>query len=255
MIEVGSYRVAQHVVLGSTNDEAMALLRAGDPGDVFVVAERQTSGRGRRGRAWHSPPGNLHATLALRDPAPLAAAPQLGFVAGVALAFALRDRLRGDRRLRIKWPNDMLFDGAKLAGLLLESAILPDGSVGCVIGFGVNCVSHPDGLAYATTDLSRAAGRPFAAAEVLATLAEAMREQLDTWDHGAGFPIIRERWLGLAAGLGRLIVVARPHETLAGRLLGIDASGRLIVETDGGRVTIDAGDVFLPGVLAGAMNP
>lgn len=241
-------------MLVSTNDTAMAALRAGDPGALFVVAERQTGGRGRQGRVWTSPPGNLYATLALRDPSPLSIAPQLGFVAGVALAKALRGLLGGDERLRIKWPNDMLFDGAKLAGLLLESTTLADGRLACVIGFGVNCASHPDGLAYPATDLCTAARAPISSTMVLAALAETMETELDVWNRGAGFPAIRERWLGLAAGLGQPIAVVTPRDTLDGMFDGIDPTGRLIIALGGRLVAIDAGDVFLPGVAAGAMN-
>ena len=254
MDRLGAFRIAHHETLGSTNDAAMAALRAGDPGGLFVVADRQTGGRGRRGRVWASPSGNLYATLALRDPSPPAIAPQLGFVAGVASAVALRSLLGGDDRLRIKWPNDMLFDGAKLAGLLLESTTLPEGRLGCVVGFGVNCVSHPQGLAYPATDLSLAAGAPVTAAMVLAALAETMERELATWDRGAGFPAIRAKWLGLAAGRGQPISVVTPRETRAGTFDGIDSAGRLIIATDGCKVVIDAGDVFLPGAAADAMN-
>ena len=105
----------------STNAEAMARLRDGEPAPFVVTARSQSVGRGRQGRAWASPPGNLYMSLALRDPAPLARAPQLGFVAGVALVRALRDRLGGDLRLVVKWPNDILHEKAKLAGMLLEA--------------------------------------------------------------------------------------------------------------------------------------
>ena len=254
MAELGAFRVAHHQTLGSTNDTAMAALRAGDPGGLFVTAERQTGGRGRRGRGWASPPGNLYATLALRDPSSLTAAPQLGFVAGVALAQALRGLLGGDDRLRIKWPNDMLFAGAKLAGLLLESTTLEDGRLACVIGFGVNCLSHPEGLAYPTTDLSTASGASITPRTVLAALARTMEAELAAWNRGAGFPTIRERWLCLAAGLGGPISAVTSRETLNGIFRGVDSTGRLIIETSGRSVAIDACDVFLPGAVAGAMN-
>ena len=249
----GGFRVAHHETLVSTNDTAMAALRAGDAGGLFIVAARQTSGRGRQGRAWVSPPGNLHATLALRDPSQLVDAPQLGFVAGVALAIALRGLLAGDERLSIKWPNDMLFDGSKLAGLLLESAVLTDGRLGCVIGFGVNCTSHPHGLAYPATDLSAAAGMSVTSTMVLAALAETMETQLATWNRGAGFAAIRDRWLGLAAGLGKPISVVTSRQKLDGVFEGIDSTGRLIIVAGDRAVAVDAGDVFLPGVAAGAM--
>ena len=225
----------------------MRLARAGEWGASFVVATRQTGGRGRHGRSWASPPGNLYASLLLCDPAPIAVLPQLGLVAGVSLAVALRGLLQGDDRIRLKWPNDVLFDGAKLAGLLLESATLPDGCLACVIGFGVNCRSHPDGLTYPASDLTRAAGHPIEPEDVLAALAPTLRAQIDLWDRGANFPAVRQGWLALAAGLGATIQVACPSRTVTGLFQTLDASGRLLVETSEGCVAIDAGDVFLHG--------
>ncbi len=239
--------VRHHATLGSTNDEAMALARAGEGGPVFVTAETQTGGRGRQGRVWASPPGNLYASLLLVDPARIAVLPQLGFVAGVALAQTLRSRLGNDDRLRLKWPNDILFDGAKLAGLLLESATLPDGRIACVIGFGVNCRSHPEGLAYPATDLSLAAGHAVTPSEILEALTPNLQIQLEVWDRGAGFPLIRSAWLAIAAGLGDMITVTSSSRTVTGRFVSLDSTGRLLVETADALVAIDAGDVFLHG--------
>ena len=224
----------------------MDRLRHGDPGYLFVTAAQQTSGRGRQGRAWASPVGNLYASLALRDPAPPALAPQLGFVAGVALATTLRAWLGGDTRLRLKWPNDALFAGAKLAGILLESAVLPDNQLGCVIGFGVNCSSHPVGLAYPATDLQTACrGVAVEPAVLLAGLAINLEAELRRWDLGAGFASVLERWLDMAAGLGEPVTVTTPRHTMEGIFRGIDVSGRLLVETSSGVTKVDAGDVFL----------
>ena len=249
------YRVHSFDSLGSTNDEAMARLKAGEPGGFIVTARSQTGGRGRHGRAWASPPGNLYASLALGDPAPIGLAPQLGFVAGVALATALSARLGGDVRLRIKWPNDMVFAGAKLAGILLESAMLSGGRLGCVVGFGVNCVSHPEGLAYRATDLAEAGDPAPDASALLSELALEMARQLETWRQGNGFSAIRERWLARAGGLGERIVVSAPRGApLEGVFRGLDPAGRLLLQTATGDVAIDAGDVFLPGHATGAME-
>jgi BirA family transcriptional regulator, biotin operon repressor / biotin---[acetyl-CoA-carboxylase] ligase len=251
-LKAGPFRLEAFESLGSTNDEAMDRLRAGDPGGLFITAVEQTGGRGRQGRSWSSPPGNLYASLALRDPAPLASVPQLGFVAGVALAGTLRARLGGDGRLQLKWPNDVLFAGAKLAGILLECTTLPDGQVGCVIGFGVNCAWHPETLAYPATDL-RAAGDPSAEpSAVLAGLADALATELSGWDRGGGFAALRSRWLALAAGLGAPISVTTPSRTLSGVFRDLDPLGRLVIDMPGGSATIDSGDVLLgrPGSAA-----
>jgi BirA family biotin operon repressor/biotin-[acetyl-CoA-carboxylase] ligase len=250
LAEAGPFAVERFASLGSTNDEAMARARSGERGPLFIVAESQTGGRGRQGRVWTSPPGNLYASLLLTDPAPLAVIAQLGFVAGVALAEALRHRL-GDDRLRLKWPNDVLFDGAKLAGLLLESATMADGRIACVIGFGVNCASHPDGLAYPATHLGQAAGTPITPEEVLSILGPSLELQLARWDRGAGFAAIRSAWLAIAAGLGDMIHVRCFSRTVTGTFHSLDSTGRLLVETAEGRVAIDAGDVFLHGAIPG----
>ena len=205
---------------------------------------RQSGGRGRNGRIWISEPGNLFASLLLIDPAPPARAAELGFVTSLALALALRDILGGDPALKIKWPNDILYDGAKLAGVLLESVALPHGFA-CVAGIGVNCGSHPDGTLYPATDLSAAAGRDIAPRLVLEALARAMAQQLDVWLQGPGFAAIRAGWLTLAAGLGSPIRVARTNETIEGVFETIDAMGRLVLRQLAGERLIDAGDVFL----------
>ena len=223
----------------------MARLRDGDPGRLFVTADRQTGGRGRQGRTWSSPAGNLYASLALRAPAPGALAPQLGFVAGVALATTLRARLGGDDRLRLKWPNDVLFDRSKLAGILLESAMLPNGELGCVIGFGVNCLTHPTGLSYPATSLRVAGDARAEPSDILAQLTHNIDQELGRWRKGERFADVRERWLAMAAGRGEEIVVATPRNTLKGIFRDLDASGRLLVEMSDGLATVDAGDVFL----------
>jgi BirA family transcriptional regulator, biotin operon repressor / biotin---[acetyl-CoA-carboxylase] ligase len=218
--------------------------RSGDPGRLWITAGRQSGGRGRNGRIWTSEPGNLFTSLLLIDPAPPARAAELGFVTSLALALALRDILGGDPALKIKWPNDILFDGAKLAGVLLESVALPHG-LACVAGIGVNCASHPDGTLYPATDLSAAAGRDIAPRIVLEALARTMAQQLDVWLQGPGFAAIRAGWMALAAGLGSPIRVARTNETIEGVFETIDAMGRLVLRQPAGERLIDAGDVFL----------
>lgn len=239
------FRLANHGRLASTNDEAVTRAKAGDPGRLWVTAESQSGGRGRNGRVWSSPAGNLYASLLLIDPSPPRRAAELGFVAGVALALALRDLLSGDSRLAIKWPNDILHDGAKLGGILLEAASLPDGRFACVAGIGVNCGSHPEDTLYKATDLAAIVGRPVAFELVFERLSAAMAEWLDIWAEGSGFETIRARWLSLAAGLGAKISVARPTQSIDGVFKTIDATGRLIVEQASGQVAVEAGDVFL----------
>src|SRR6185312_7690846 len=124
----------------STNTVALTLAREGERGTVWVTAERQTTGRGRRSRAWQSPAGNLYASVLLNDPCAAACAPQLSFVGALALHDAISECAPGlDQRLRLKWPNDVLLDSTKLAGILVEGETLPSRRFVAVIGMGTNC--------------------------------------------------------------------------------------------------------------------
>ena len=161
----------------STNEEARRRALAGDPGRMWIVADEQTAGRGRRGRAWISPRGNLHASALLIDPCPAPIAPQLGFVAGVALARAARDI--GAAEVGLKWPNDLLSNGAKCAGILVESAALASRGAAYVVGVGVNCAQAPEGLDYAAACLTRANGPAVSPGELFERLVSAVRR--DAW--------------------------------------------------------------------------
>jgi BirA family biotin operon repressor/biotin-[acetyl-CoA-carboxylase] ligase len=240
------HRLESFDELGSSNDEAMARARAGEPGNLWIVAGEQTKGRGRLGRVWRSPPGNLYASLLVVDAAPPALCAELGFVAGVALAGALKRLLRDPSLLRLKWPNDALFNGAKLSGLLLEGASLADGRFACVIGFGVNCQSSPQDLPYPTACLHDIGAVSAERGDLLALLADDMAHWLNIWDRGGGFARVREAWLGLASGIGEEISVAQGAVTRRGVFQGIDAQGRLLLDMGGGKpVVVEAGDVTL----------
>lgn len=238
------YRLEVFTSLGSTNDEAMSRIAAGDMGRLWVVAAAQTRGRGRMGRVWSSPPGNLYASLLLIDPAPPAHVAELGFVAGVALVDALRDIAHGDERLRLKWPNDVLCGGAKLSGLLLEGASLRNGQFACVVGVGVNCQSSPADAPYPTASLSGIGAASSDRAALFAALSDRMAHWLEVWARGDNFAAIRAAWLERAGGVGERARVTRNGQILEGRFLGIDAQGRMLLERIGGAIeAIEAGDV------------
>ena len=239
-------RVLRLETTQSTNADALRLAREGEIGPLWVVAREQMGGRGRHGRVWHSPPGNLYASLLLVDPCTPEVAPQLGFVAGVALADAANE-LVGRDTVRLKWPNDLLHDGAKLSGILLEATRRTDGAFVCVIGIGVNCASHPDDLPYAATHLSTIAGRAISPDDLHPLLDRAVTRWLARWDQGRNFLAVREAWLGHAANRHRPVTVAIAGKTVEGRFETIDETGRLVIETGTGLVTVDAGDVtFAP---------
>lgn len=242
--------------IGSTNDEAMRRARDGESRSLWLVANSQTHGRGRHGRTWQSPPGNLYASLLLVDAVAPAAAPQLGFVAGIALAHSLRACLDDDRcqRLRLKWPNDILFDGAKLAGILLESTMRADGSFASIVGIGVNCARRPEGLAYRVTALREIGAQSSLPEEIFLRLSAEFSLGLDRFARGAGFAEIRTEWLSLAAGLNGPLRVETAQGTVEGRFLGIDPTGRLMLATADGDRLIEAGDVWLGAEVGGAVT-
>jgi BirA family biotin operon repressor/biotin-[acetyl-CoA-carboxylase] ligase len=232
-------RLITHDTIGSTNAEALRLARDGERGPLWIVAKTQTAGRGRRGRTWVSEPGNLYASLLLTDPAAPERCPELSFVAALALHDAVGGRIPGlAARLVLKWPNDLLIDRNKFAGILVEGE-----GTAVAIGIGVNCVHHPDGTEYPATDLA-AAGLRATPESLFAPLSAAMVARLAQWNRGAGFAAIRNDWLARAAGLGKPIRVKTADGELAGQFDGIDASGRLVLRSaDGTMQSIAAGDV------------
>ncbi|MEQ1902374.1 MAG: biotin--[acetyl-CoA-carboxylase] ligase, partial [Devosia sp.] len=214
--------------------------------------------RGRRGRAWETPTGNLAASLLLVPDCDPAIAATLGFVAGVALNRALADVLPADvvrqgidgaSRIALKWPNDVLADGAKLAGILLEAHKRADGRHAVVIGFGVNVVSAPEGLPYPATSL-KALGAPVRAETIFSALSDSWVAAFDLWDGGRGIASVLELWRAAAAGIGSEVAVAQDGGVVRGIFESIDESGRLIVRAnDNSRIAISAGDVHF-GVTA-----
>lgn len=234
-------KLVTHDTIGSTNAEALRLARAGGRGPLWIAAKSQTAGRGRRGRTWVSAPGNLYASLLLTDPAPPQRCPELSFVAALALHDAIGGRTPGlAGRLVLKWPNDLLIDRHKFAGILIEGE-----GAAVAVGIGVNCVHHPDGTDTPATDLA-AAGVRATPDSLFGPLSAAMTARLAQWNRGAGFAAIRADWLARAAGIGRPIRVKSGDGELAGAFEGIDETGRLVLRAaDGTMQTVAAGDVFL----------
>jgi BirA family biotin operon repressor/biotin-[acetyl-CoA-carboxylase] ligase len=214
---------------GSTNDDVAALAREGAPEGIWLRAERQSGGKGRHGRAWQSPPGNLYAStlvrLRLGDPP----APTLALVAAVALRQVVR---RHAPRARIKWPNDLLLDGAKLAGILLER----EGDA-VVLGFGVNLAEPPPDLDRAAASLN-ASVSPEA---LLTRLAATFADWLERWRR-EGLPPVRAAWLAAAHPIGTELGTADARGTFE----GLDETGALRLRLEDGSLrVIHAGDVFL----------
>jgi len=229
--------------VASTNAEALACARRGERGPLWITALSQTAGRGRRGRAWVSEPGNLYASLLLADPAPVDRAAQLSFVAALAVHDALARAVPAVApRLALKWPNDVLVDGAKIAGILLEGA--PGTPLRVVIGIGVNLRHHPEGTEYPATSLA-AQGANVSPEAVFSDLSAAMLDRLARWDRGDGFAATRADWLARATGFGGEVRVRMQDLEFTGRFVDLDPGGRLLVRrADGSVTTVAAGDVF-----------
>ncbi|WP_029005222.1 biotin--[acetyl-CoA-carboxylase] ligase [Azorhizobium doebereinerae] len=233
--------------IGSTNAEGLARLSRGEAMPAWLVADIQTAGRGRRGRPWTSELGNLFATLVLPNPAPVANLAQLCFVAGLALrdAVVAAAPLIALDGLKLKWPNDLMLDGGKLAGILVEGANDRYGRPAAVIGFGVNCLHHPDDLPYRATSLEEA-GAPTAPDRLLEALDLAMTVRLNQWNAGNGFASIRGDWIRYALAIGDTVSVKIGEREVTGRFESIDNRGAMMLRRrDGIAEIVTAGDVSL----------
>jgi BirA family biotin operon repressor/biotin-[acetyl-CoA-carboxylase] ligase len=254
--DLAGVRHLAYDTLGSTNAEALALARAGERGPLWVSAQCQTAGRGRRGRAWVSEPGNLYASLLMTDPAPAARVAELSFVAALAVRDAIAEAVPAlAPRLAFKWPNDVLLAGEKVAGILIEGEVTRGEPATVVIGIGVNCVSHPSEAAFPATDL-RARGAGISPQELLANLSVALFNRLAQWDRGNGFAGIRAEWLASAHAVGATVRVSDGSGEQTGRFAGLDDTGRLLLDlADGTRREIAAGDVFPLTLRVGPRDP
>lgn len=231
--------------VGSSNDEAARLAADGAPEGTVVWVAEQRGGRGRRGRSWQSPPGNLYLSAILRPDCGPAEGLQVGFAAALAITEAAEELLPAGTRVRIKWPNDVLVNGAKLSGILLESSLRAGKPRldWLIVGMGVNVATHPPATDYPATCLAEAGST----ADVPTALAAVLR-RFFAWRHRwgqEGFVPLRDAWLARAHRPGETIEVRREGETLRGRFAGLDPEGVLLLDIPGGgHVRIGMGDVF-----------
>jgi BirA family biotin operon repressor/biotin-[acetyl-CoA-carboxylase] ligase len=222
--------------VGSTNDEAARLAEGGAPEGTVVWSREQTGGRGRRGRHWASPIGNLYTSTILRPACHAARAAELGFVAALAVA----DIAPVGHDVRVKWPNDVLIDGGKVAGILPESAVGAGGEVDHVVmGIGVNVGFAPQlpDMRYPGATLGGSVE------EALERLTAALAARLAQW-RSEGFETVRAAWLAKAGPLGLEVDVRLGEELVRGRFAGMDREGALLLDTPAGPRKIVAGELL-----------
>ena len=223
------------------------MAEVGETGPLWIVARRQAAGRGRRGRAWTSDAGNLYATLLTVVHRPPAEAAQLTFAAALAVA-DLMDAYAPPALVTIKWPNDVMLDGRKASGILLESGAHDSGGLWLAVGIGVNLAHAPRDVerpAAALADHLRAdVAAPPSIEEAARVLADSFAIWMDRWE-SLGFQPILDAWAARAPGLNGPCTARLSHETVTGRAEGVEPDGALRLRLPSGELRrISAGDVF-----------
>jgi BirA family biotin operon repressor/biotin-[acetyl-CoA-carboxylase] ligase len=231
----------------STNAEARRRALAGEPGPLWIWSQRQSQGRGRGGREWISRHGNLFASLLIGVNCPLRIAGQLALLAGVITFDTIAKLIayEGRSEILLKWPNDILLAGEKVAGMLLENVGGANDSRSIVvIGTGINLASHPENLPQPAVSLATY-GMTVTPADALETLAATTHEWLGRWGEGSCFPTIRRAWLDRAGPTGRPLTVRVGSQEAEGVYGGLDSDGaQRLLMPDGGEYRVTAGDVF-----------
>lgn len=244
---INDYHLLSYDLLDSTNEEARRLAAGGGSHGAVIWAKRQTAGRGRMGREWVSAEGNLFVTVLLSPEKDLATCAQLSFVAALATAETLAGIVpEGD--VTCKWPNDVLHNGKKMAGILLESFTTTN-EFGherqwVAVGVGINVDSFPEHVMFPATSLRDTGVEIISAKIVLSRFIHNFIDQYDLW-MAKGFPAVQKAWVKRAYRLGHATQVIMGDTEVEGVFDGIDASGRLLLKSLGGAITgITAGDVF-----------
>jgi len=240
--------------IDSTNAEARRRAGAGETGPLWIAARRQTGGRGRRGRPWETGVGNLAATLLITTTKPPLEAAQVAFVAAMAVA-DLAAAYADPSLVTVKWPNDVLIGGRKVAGILVESGALGEGRLWLGVGVGVNLATPPVAAERPATSFAQHLVppqiQPPSPEAALIELASAFDLWTDLWNT-AGFGFIAQAWTARAHGLGRPCSARLERETLEGVALGLDADGALRLRlADGSIRRVTAGDVFFADDILG----
>ncbi len=240
-----AYRLRAFDVLDSTNKEAIRAAEKGEAANLWITAESQSSGKGRRGREWISSEGNLFCSLLLENKKDALTASQLSFVAALAVYDTAAEILGSAEDIQCKWPNDILVKNQKISGILLESSGFGNNAPEyIIIGIGLNLSSYPKEALYPAVDF-KSLGKDTTPKEAIGILAKYMAEYIRLW-HKEGFHPIRKKWLKQVKGQGSEIIVKLPSEEIIGCFVDLDLTGALMLQTDTGLRLITAGDVFFP---------
>lgn len=232
-------------MLDSTSLEAKRQIDQGVASSRWIMAGQQMKGYGRRGSAWRQSSGDVAASFIFPAPAQASSAGQLSYAAALSVVDAVR-RFTAHADLSVKWPNDVLMDGAKLSGIMLELIKNPMGEALIVLGVGVNIVSKPSDVAYPTArllDADLVSAAPPSPRQFVEALDEAFDHWRGLWERD-GFEALRGPWTALAAGLGREMTARLPDREICGVFKGLAPDGALILETPDGPQTLTAGEVF-----------
>jgi len=238
------FRLHRFDEIDSTNTEAKRLAAEGAPEFTVVLAGAQSAGRGRRGRAWASPPGNLYSSVVLRPEATPLQGAQVSFVAALAVSDVARGLLPPMAAIACKWPNDVIVNGHKISGILLESSATAGRLDWLVLGVGINVRHHPGFAgAYPSSTLADEGAADVDVDSLAALYLDALAGWYGKWRR-EGFGAVRAAWLDRALGLHGPAVVRLERDAIEGRFVDLDPSGALVVQTPSGeRVTVAAGDV------------
>ena len=234
------YRLIAREAVGSTNDEARDLIAAGAAQGAVIWAESQTAGRGRHGRDWISPPGNLYCSIIMRPKVEQSHLSEISFVAALAVRDAIAPVLPRDVPVELKWPNDVLASGRKVAGILVEAEKLPDEArTALIVGVGINIVSAPREASYPATCISALARAP-RVSRLLTSLVAALDRRVELWTRN-GFAAIRQEWMDNAYGVGGQVTSSTG---ISGTFTGLDDTGAIIIAmTDGEQRRLVSGSV------------
>ncbi len=227
--------------IDSTNEEAKRLLDSDHvSSNTLIWAETQTNGKGRLSRIWHSNPGNLTFSLIFKNDAEFdfSSLPIIPFLSAVALGEVICENFNVEEKISYKWPNDVLFSGKKLAGILSESSIDHQHKTlnWLIMGMGVNIFSHPTQTSYPATNLF-AEGITISSDDLLDKYIQKFLS-LKSQYYEFGFGIICEKWLNKAAFIGEIIQVSRKDEQLTGKFWGIDKQCNIKLELPNGQIEI-----------------